>query len=334
MTQRRRGGTAAAYLVDAIAAEHRQYPAGRLHPRWAGQLRGIGATVWWESGSPHLTQWMGRHRSDAAGAARTVVHVVALLRSLPVLPRILPLPGTARPRAAGASRGVDQKVLTRVRALLAKAESTDFPEEAEALSTKAQELMARYALERAVVEAAGGDDPEPVTARRIWLDNPYLDAKSLLVDAVAAANRCRTVFSHHLGFTTVLGEDVDLEAVELLSTSLLVQATRAMVAGGSHTSRGRSRTRSFRQSFLVAYAGRIRERLTTATEEAVTVEADNDERLLPVLAARERAVDEMFDEMFPDLVHRLVSVSNAAGYYAGRAAADLAVLDTHRSVRA
>ena len=43
-------------------------------------------------------------------------------------------PDSARP---------DEKVLGRVRALLAKAESTTFPEEAEALTAKAQELMAR-----------------------------------------------------------------------------------------------------------------------------------------------------------------------------------------------
>lgn len=336
IAQRRQDSAAVAYLVDAIAAEHRQYPAARIHPRWAGQLREIGATVWWEPGRPHLTQWIQRHHSNVADAARAVVDVLALLRSLPVLPQILPLPGTAKPQSADASRGVDQKVLTRVRALLAKAESTDFPEEAEALSTKAQELMSRHALERAIVDAAGGDDPEPATARRLWLENPYLDAKSLLVDAVAAANRCRTVFSPHFGFITVLGDEVDLEAVEVLSTSLLVQATKAMLAGGSRTSHGRSRTRSYRQSFLVAYATRIGERLSTATEQAVTAEAEagNDTRLLPVLAAREQAVDRLFDEMFPDLVHRSVSVSNAEGYHAGRAAADLAVLDTHRSVRA
>ena len=335
ITQRRRGGAAVAYLVDAIAAEHRQYPAARVHPRWAEQLREIGAAVWWESARPHLTQWLGRRGIDPADAVRAVVDVLALLRSLPVLPRILPLPGTAQTHTAGSpARGVDQKVLTRVRALLAKAESTGFPEEAEALSAKAQELMARYALKRAVVDATGDDAPEPATARRLWLDNPYLDAKALLVDGVAAANRCRTVFSPQLGFITVLGDDGDLEAVEILSTSLLVQATKAMLAGGSRTSGGRSRTRSYRQSFLVAYATRIRERLTATTEDAVTAEADDNKALLPVLAARERVVDTLFDQMFPDLVHRRMSVSNAEGYHAGRAAADLAVLDTHRSIPA
>ncbi|MGH3972670.1 MAG: DUF2786 domain-containing protein, partial [Pseudonocardiaceae bacterium] len=145
--------------------------------------------------------------------------------------------------------------------------------------------------------------------------------------------RCRTVRSEKLGFTTVLGDEVDLEVVELLSTSLLVQATRAMVSAGSQTTRtGRSRTRSYRQSFLVAYATRIGERLTTARDAGTAAAVADPARLLPVLAARERVVDELFESMFPESVSRSFSVGNAAGWHAGRAAADLAVLDTRRSV--
>jgi hypothetical protein len=230
-------------------------------------------------------------------------------------------------------RGVDQKILARVRALLAKAESTTFPEEAEALSAKAQELMSRYSLERIVVEsAASGDDPHPAAARRMWLESPYMAAKALLVGAVAEANRCRSVLSEKLGFTTVLGDEVDLEIVELLSTSLLVQATRAMVSAGSQTTRtGRSRTRSYRQSFLIAYATRIGERLSAARDVGAAAVTDQSQ-LLPVLAARERVVDKLFEEMFPQSVSRSFSVGNAAGWHAGRAAADLAVLDTRRAV--
>ena len=159
-------------------------------------------------------------------------------------------------------------------------------------------------------------------------------AKALLVGAVAKANRCRSVLSEKLGFTTVLGDEVDLEIVELLSTSLLVQATRAMVSAGSQTTRtGQSRTRSYRQSFLIAYATRIGERLSTAHTVGAAAVADA-ARLLPVLAARERVVDELLESMFPQSVSRSYSVGNAAGWHAGRAAADLATLDARRAVAA
>lgn len=344
VAQRRRDAAALAYLVDAIAAEARRYPAARVDPRWHDQLAQLDATVWWEPGRPHLEQWAIRHGADVSDGLRCAVEVLALLGSLPGLPRILPLPGTAAGGETTQQRGVDQKVLTRVRALLAKAESTGFAEEAEALSAKAQELMTRHALQRAVVEAEDSAEPEPATARRLWLDSPYVGAKALLVDAVASANRCRTVFSDQLGFITVLGDEVDLEVVELLTTSLLLQTTKAMLAAGSQTTRrGQSRTRSYRQSFLVAYAGRIAERLSTAADAALSAtraemgeaaEPEQDSRLLPVLAARQQVVDDLFDEMFPQLRHKSVSVSNADGYRAGRAAADLAVLAVRRSVSA
>jgi hypothetical protein len=223
---------------------------------------------------------------------------------------------------------VDQKVLARVRALLAKAESTQFPEEAEALSAKAQELMNRHAFERAVLDA---DKQVKQTAAsiRLWLDAPYVDAKSHLVHAIAGANRCRSVLYPHFGFVALVGESMDLEITELLVTSLLVQATRAMVAEGSQTTRsGTSRTRSFRQSFLISYARRIGERLGEAGAQAH--DPVEDERLLPVLAERSQVVEETFEKMFTNLTHKSATVTNGAGWEAGRAAADRANITVDR----
>jgi hypothetical protein len=334
MARRRLNATGASYLIDAVAEESQRYAKAAMPQRWCDDLRQIGAVVWWEPGQPgaHLLQWARRHDHSLADSLTTVIEVLAMLLALPVLARIMPPPGSAV-ASAPPRGGVDQKMLARVRGLLAKAESTTFPEEAEALSAKAQELMSRYSLERIVVDSAPGTDPHPACARRMWLDNPYVAAKALLVGAVAEANRCRSVLAEKLGFTTVLGDEVDLEIVELLSTSLLVQATRAMVAAGSQISRyGRSRTRSYRQSFLLAYATRIGERLATARDVGVAEAAADSAQLLPVLAARERVVDELFESMFPESVSRSFSIGNSAGWHAGRAAADLATLDTRRAV--
>ena len=223
-----------------------------------------------------------------------------------------------------------------MRALLAKAESTTFPEEAEALSAKAQELMARHAIDSAMVAAGGsagaaGDGP---TGVRVPVDDPYAGAKSILLAEVAAANRCRAVWSKGLGFSTVLGFESDLEFVDVLYTSLLVQATSAMVAAGSQVDRsGRSRTRSFRQAFLLAYAGRIGQRLREAEAASRTAAAEQyGQALVPVLADRSAAVRAAEAEAFPPLVSRSVSVSNAAGWAAGNAAADLASLSGRTAV--
>jgi hypothetical protein len=85
---------------------------------------------------------------------------------------------------------------------------------------------------------------------------------------------------------------------------------------------GRKRTKTFRQSFLAAYAHRIGDRLASATEGQ---EAATEGELLPVLAARDVAVADHMDRMFPETVTtRLRGVSDAAGWHEGAAAADRA----------
>ncbi|WP_435885638.1 DUF2786 domain-containing protein [Streptomyces lydicus] len=331
-----------ALVVDAIAAEAAR-PAGRRTAhcaRWDGQLRRIGAEVWWESDRGYLDALARRRRTSRF---ETAYDLLAALRTLARLPRISPLP---EPPAAGTTSGgtprdrdrtaAASRALGRIRGLLAKAEATDFPEEAETLSAKAQELMARHSIDEALLDGAAGpaDGAGGPSALRIGIEGPYEQAKALLLDAVAAANRCRAVWAADVGFSTLVGFPPDLEAAELLYTSLLLQATTAMNrAGDQHHARGRSRrTRDFRQTFLVGYADRIRDRLTAATEAATAAagaeSAGTAPDLLPVLAARELAVEETTGTLFPDTAPvRLRGVHDAAGWHQGRAAADRAQLD-------
>jgi hypothetical protein len=99
-------------------------------------------------------------------------------------------------------------------------------------------------------------------------------------------------------------------------------------AGSRQDQHGRSRTRSFRQSFLTSFANRIGERLTEATDLASKeAEAEvGENRLLPVLAVRKDSVQEATETMFPELASQAVSATDGEGWAAGRAAADLAAL--------
>ncbi len=161
--------------------------------------------------------------------------------------------------------------------------------------------------------------------------------KTVLLNAVAVANRCRSVWTKNIGFCTVIGFAADVDAVEALFTSLLVQATTAMTrAGRIEEAGGRSRTKSFRQSFLAAYAFRIGERLAEVTQEqteAARVEL-GDDRLLPVLASRQQDVEERFAELFPSVTRgRRIKVGDRMGWASGRGAADQASLGTSTAVR-
>lgn len=307
-------------LGAALAqARERQWEAGELCRQAERRL-----------GTPHAS-----YMADLAGG-RARVTVESLPVAVEVLGLLLSLPALPRLGAGPSRRPQNTRVLEKVRALLAKAESTTFPEEAEALSAKAQELMARHAIDSAMVAAGArstGVDGGP-TGARVPVDDPYAGAKSILLSEVAAANRCRAVWSKGLGFSTVLGFDSDLEFVDVLYTSLLVQATSAMVAAGSQVDRsGRSRTRSFRQAFLLAYASRIGHRLREAEAASRAAAAEEyGEALLPVLADRSAAVRAAEAAAFPHLVSRSMSISNAAGWAAGTAAADLASLSGRTAV--
>jgi hypothetical protein len=254
------------------------------------------------------------------GAVERFVRTLALLCGLPPLPEVAPPP--PRPSAGDG-------MLAKIRALLAKAESTTFPEEAEALTAKAQELIVRHRIDRVLLDT--GTNADGPVGRRIWLDDPYADAKAQLLHVIATANRCRSVQLNRIGCCHVIGFAGDLEVVDLLHTSLLVQATTAIAAAGSQRdARGRSRTRSFRQSFLVAYAHRIGQRLAEAVAHS-EAEAVEDARtggieLLPVLARRDRAVDDVLNIAFPALASKSTRVTNTAGWLAGSTAADLADL--------
>jgi hypothetical protein len=344
----------ASMAADMIASEMKTYAAATIDPRWAAQVTAVAPDgLWWGTDAEYLAAWRGRAgEPDPTAPVATAVETLDILLHLRALETLLPKPGdrTARPAAAPARALADDRMMSKIRALLAKAESTEFAEEAEALSTRAQELMAKYSIDHALLAAKAGEKEEP-TGRRIAVDNPYESPKTTLLNVVAEANRCRAIWSKDVGLVTVVGFPADLDVVELLFTSLLVQANTAMLrAGGKTDSHGRSRTRAFRQSFLVSYAIRIGERIAEATthvEQAAVAEQEASAEqapaasgrstgtaLVPLLAARREEVDSAVDELFGDrLTHgRASRVTDAEGWASGRAAADMASLHNRDAV--
>lgn len=338
-------------VVGLDAAGYRDHPGA--DGGWMAQVDAVAG-----DGGPlepaRLLEACGRWAGDRGAALLVVLEALGTLLFLPRQPVLCPPPsqwgrvdggaeagagvggngharsGAAAANGAGRAGAADPKVIERVRALLAKAESTEFPEEAEAFTAKAQELIARHAIDLAMVRGAQERDGSGARVRaggrRVLIDDPYGRAKSLLVAVIARANRCTSVWDRGLSVSTVFGSVHDLDAVELLYTSLLTQATAAMVhagrAGAGH------RSRSFRSSFLMAYANRIGERLQEATDTAVEeARVEHGESVLPVLASQEEAAEEARDEAFPQLGRaRPITTRNAAGWFAGRAAADQARL--------
>ncbi|MDP9428349.1 MAG: DUF2786 domain-containing protein [Actinomycetota bacterium] len=339
VVRRKASARAVRLAVALVLARSAQLDAAAWAPEeWLFQLSALETEIPGARGGPAapVAAWRLAEALDAGTAWREVLTVTALwLRAVELAP-VGPPPsrwgaGAQRQgtpgRRATSSSAPDSRVLGRIRGLLAKAESTEFPEEAEALTAKAQQLMTRYAVDAAVLDAEQGRSfAAEVRARRVHVEDPYTEEKVRLLDEVGRANAVRVVLHRGLGMATAVGLPVDLELTELLFTSLLVQATRAMAETGRAGNR-RTRSPSFRRAFLLAYAIRIGERLAQARDET-TAEAESSAgtSLVPVLTARAQAVDETLSELFPDLVHTSTRVSNAQGWHAGRLAAEHADL--------
>ncbi|WP_324274986.1 DUF2786 domain-containing protein [Blastococcus brunescens] len=319
--------------ISVIAEGARAVAAATRAPEdWLAQLAALDALD--SPGPAVVTTWRRTEGLPGRDAWRDVLRLFAALTGLGELQQLSAPPsrwGQHRtpPRRTGSA--ADARILGRIRGLLAKAERTEFPEEAEALSAKAQELMTRHAVDAAVLDAEHGTSlTDQVLARRVHLDNPYPGAKVQLLDAVGRVNAVRVIWIEQLGIATMVGLPADLDAIDLLFTSLLVQATRAMTDTG-RAGAGRTRSPAFRRAFLTSYGLRIGERLSAAREHVTEeVSGTRGTDLVPVLRARSEAVDDVFAQMFPRTRASTTRGLDARGWYAGQLAADNADLGSGR----
>ncbi|MFI1195999.1 DUF2786 domain-containing protein [Micromonospora sp. NPDC020750] len=216
---------------------------------------------------------------------------------------------------------MSEVMLVKVRKLLAKAEDPACtPEESAAFTAKATELIARYGVDRALL-AARDPATDPVGDRVVEVVAPYARDKAGLLAAVAAPLRCRCVrrrhgssFAMHLfGFAS------DLERVDLLFTSLLVQAAHglagAVVPVGEHPA-------AFRRSWLAGFAQVVGTRLVEAEAGAVADSGGTSVAL--VLVDRSDRVQRRVAEAYPRLrtaaPRRLAGTGFGSGAAAGRSA--------------
>src|ERR1700746_2306945 len=89
--------------------------------------------------------------------------------------------------------------LARVRKLLVKAEAAGVtPAEAQALTAKAAELMAKYGIDRALLAAERRKTARPAD-RIIHIENPWARVQAHLLCGLAAALRCQCVILPHNG---------------------------------------------------------------------------------------------------------------------------------------
>jgi hypothetical protein len=223
-------------------------------------------------------------------------------------------------------------LLERVRKLLAKAEDPGVTaEEAELYNAKAADLIARHGIDAALLAATGRTHDE-VGHRVITVDNPYARDKAHLLASVADPLRCQTVHvqGHGRYVVRVYGFTTDLERVELLYTSLLLQATRELVHVRPDTW-GES-TAAYRRSWLTGFASAVATRLHRAERRAAAEQPAAADGTSTALVLRDRSthVEQAVAADYPRLRtmrRRSLTGSGRSDGFASGARADL---DAHR----
>lgn len=207
-------------------------------------------------------------------------------------------------------------MLRKVMALLDKAESTTFQDEADAFVAKAQALIARHGIEEAVERARLG---RPIAGdaiiRIVPLQRPYVRPKAVLLSAIGQANGCKVILRDEE--CVVIGFESDVDVVEMLFASLLTQSVTSMEREVRRQQP--QRVKAFKNAFLLGFANEVGHRLAEATKLAKNeYEAETGTSTALVLVDRDKLVAQKAAEEFPNTVTRRTSVSNRAGLNSGR----------------
>jgi hypothetical protein len=224
------------------------------------------------------------------------------------------------------------KLLDRVRKLLAKAEAEGVtPPEAQALTAKAAELMARYGIDRALLAAARPETDAP-GSRMVDLDNPWKRVKAHLLCGLGAAMRCQCILlTTRTGLQVhIFGFDSDIERTDVLYTSVLVQMSHGLATA---IVPDRASPRAWRRSWLLGFGAAVITRVKAAEQAArATAEqgqAETGKSTALVLADRSLVIKAAVQREYP-VTRAARTTYSGTGYGAGYEKGQRADLGTRR----
>lgn len=167
----------------------------------------------------------------------------------------------------------DDKMLSRIAAMLRQAEGTDNPHEADAFMSAAQRLATSASIDLAVARSHGAvrSPAQSPTQRTITIGaagTRGLRTYVQLFVVIAAANDVRCDVASNSTFLHAYGFPEDIDASHALYASLVVQMVRASdayLASGAHRP---TPTITARLNFQLAFGARVGQRLAEARDEA------------------------------------------------------------------
>lgn len=125
-----------------------------------------------------------------------------------------------------------EKLLERVRALIAKADGTDNPNEADAFRAKADALMLKYGISSWELKDAN-QNSRTIVSRDVdmsWYStNPHADQLWGMMQRVMIHCRVVTIHWQYTGMTMpVVGTEQDLDYADLLFTNIMLEMSKGL----------------------------------------------------------------------------------------------------------
>lgn len=211
----------------------------------------------------------------------------------------------------------EKSVLTKVRGLLNKGEGTDVDAERDAFLAKAQELMTRHAIDE---KQARGEGDNGMIKRKIAIGKggAGIWSKRNLIHYIATANQCRSWSCTWSYYSVVAGHREDVEWVEMLYTSLMLQMEQELAAADRpEWTDGRTYRANFMESFASTVSGRLSVMGREAVAKAAEASETTSESVTLVLRGRESRVSDWVDSN-----HKFVSCSRSRSDYCDAARTD------------
>lgn len=220
------------------------------------------------------------------------------------------------------------RITTRISKLLAQAEGTDKPEEAETFLAAAQMLAASYSIDLAVARSVATKATEREVPEKRTVSIGRRGQRSLrhyldLLNAIAHVNDVKMTFLFNHTEASLFGFPSDLDVVEALYVSLLGQMVRAgneYLASGAHREpvydaptrrwtepvHGSTARSSFYEGWIVQVSTRLseaRQEAEAQAHERHDVDSDNSSGAavsVTTLALRDKTeqVESFFDDHY------------------------------------
>jgi hypothetical protein len=223
------------------------------------------------------------------------------------------------------------KMKAKILVMLAKAESSEFPEERDLFNAGAEKLMIRLGITAAELEAAGEVQAEKVIEVNRTYPGEYSIAMLPLVNSVAHGFGHITILQGQVYGTLsrkafIIGHESDVEQFTVLLDSIALQVKSALRRYQKENREERrwlsDRNKHLQsRSFIEGFGAKVGERLLARrTTEEVGVSTGT----ALVLASKEARIADWMSENYPSLKqspsHKYSRAGYTAGSYAGATA--------------